>query len=179
MKAKLEKAISSLKSDIDVACSTFQQIVEAQIKNIAKNADPVQRTKNLMEMLHSLASSTSQTKLESWTPTENRHHPRYRSLSDSSPDPQVDLLNKLAALEVLERLLQKFENDPGAELSYEFNVSRLGDDYIGGRDVAEPIDVSHIGGSTRYLLRVLSYVNATIEWPTRCSGLKASFIITN
>jgi len=179
MKAKLEKAISSLKSDIDVASSTFQQIVEVQIKNIAKNSDPVERTKNLIKMLRSLASSTSQLRLETWTPTENQHHPHYRSLSGASQDPAADLINKLAALEVIDRLLQQLENDPGSELSHEFNVSRLGDDYIGGRDVAEPIDVTRIEGTTKYLLRVLSYVEATIEWPARSSGFKARFIITN
>lgn len=179
MQTKLEKAISSLKSDIDVAYSTFQQIVEIGIRNIAKTADPVERTKKLMRMLHSLASLPLQGIQVSWVPTENEHHPQYRSLSQTSREPQVDLINKLAALEVLERLLEQCKNTPDAELSYEFNVSRLGDDYIGGRDVTEPIDVSRIDGCTGWLLRVLSYVNATIEWPTRHSGYKARFIITN
>ena len=179
MKAKLEKAISSLKSDIDVACSTFQRIIEAEIKSIAGNADPVERTKKLMGMLRTLGSSPAQRTLDNWIPSANRHHPRFRSLPRNSPDPQVDLINKLAALEAIERLLQQLITTPEAELSYEFSVSRLGDDYIGGRDVAEPIDVSRIDGSTAYVVRVLSYVEATITWPTRNSGYKARFIITS
>lgn len=178
MKAKLERAISIIKRDLDFASSTFQRIVEGELKSIASNTDPVERTKKLLERLHSLARSLSHGSHGNWTQPKNLHHPLYRSLSRASQEPQVDLLNKLAALEVIERLLQQFENDPTAELSYEFNISRLGDDYIGGRDVAEPIDVSRIDGCTGYALLVLGYVT-TIKWPTRHSGFKARFIISN